>query len=231
MAHWKPKDDIEIVEIASNLFRISADGRKHVYFLVGVRGNVLFHGPDRIPFYKNYADFFDHHGGIGLQALTHAGDASKACAHVADVWGAPIWVNEWELAQARAETGISIEKGFANDEPLAPGVESIHLPGHAVGMTAFLCRLEQGAFLIAGHAIKPMPKRDRWSLHTSAPLVEVALRSLTRLRELDVDFLCPDLTHWGPPPLSFGPNERTAITATVAEYLAKKHSLEQVRPS
>ena len=148
MAHWKPKDEIEIEAIASDLYRItgsSALRRLHAYFLVGVRGNVLFHGPDRAPFYKDHASFFDEHGGIGLQALTHGGDASKACAYVAETWGAPVWVNRWELLQARAGTGIAIEKGFENDEPLARGVDGIHLPGHAVGMTGFRCRLEEGS--------------------------------------------------------------------------------------
>jgi hypothetical protein len=200
MGHWKSGDEVEIVAMAPDLFRISArrgTSQRHAYFLRGGRDNVLFHGPDLVPFYRTHAKFFDEHGGIGLQALTHGGDASKACAHVREVWGAPVWVNEWEIAEARVETGIEIEKGFANGEPLAPN---------------------------NGHVVKPMPTEGRWCQNAHTALVGPALDGLAQLRDLEVDFLCPDLTRWGvAPPLPFGPVERSAIVEDVRAYLERKH--------
>ena len=87
-------------------------------------------------------------------------------------------------------------------------------------MTAFRCNLDEGVFLICGHAVMPMPTKDHWAMYTGGP----GLRSLARLRDLEVDFLCPDLTRWGTaPPLPFGTVERAAITRNVEAYLEAKH--------
>ena len=233
MPHWKARDEVEIREIARRLFRISATtslikgvpNQIHSYFLVGVRGNVLFHGPDRVPFYKEQADFFESHGGIGLQVLTHEGDASKACAYVEKTWGAPVYVNEWDLTGARRKSGLPIPEGFKNGASLVPRVRGIHLPGHTVGFTGYRFAIDGVSYLIAGHAIRQLPGGG-WGMAVHPLMVDAALGSLRTLRELDVDFLLPDVTRREPPPpLAFGRRERAEVTERVLEYLAKKHEL------
>ncbi len=229
----KPKvERVEFLEIARDLYRISvfllnAKGLErppfHSYFLVGVRGNVLFDPFGDVRLFEEHAKFFDDLGGIGVQALNHEGDASEACAHVQKVWGAPVWVNEWDLEGARKKSGLAIERGFKNDEPLAPEVESVHLPGHSVGQTGYRVAIDGKSYLICGHAIRPMPTRDRWTIGAHPLMLETALRSMSRLRDLEVDFLLPDRTNWGlVPPLPFGPDERAAITDSVRAQLEKK---------
>lgn len=230
MPHWKPNQRVEIRELAPGLHRISATagrhgGRQiHSYFLEHPGGNVLFHGPDRVPFYKQHAGFFDERGGIGIQALTHHGDASKACAHVAKTWGAPLRVNRWDLDAARRASGLEIASGLENDAPLAPGVDGIHLPGHSVGFTAFRVAIEGRSYLVLGHAIRQLPAGS-WGAGVNRLLVESGLRSLRKLRDLDVDFALPDRTRDRPPPLLFGKDERGRILDQVEAYLAKKHGL------
>ena len=230
MAHWKPRDAVAIDAIAPGLHRISArrasaHGALYAYFLERPDGNVLFHGPDRIPFYRQQAEFFDERGGIAVQALTHYGDAGPACAHVQKVWGAPVRVNEWDLDHARRATGLAIERGFANDAPLVPGVLGVHLPGHSVGFTGFRFAVAGSTYLVVGHGVRQLPSEGGWAIATGGPLIEVALRTLDKLAELEVDFLLPDSTRWGPaPPLAFGPAERAAIRESARAYLIKKRA-------
>lgn len=232
MARWKPRDAVAIDAIAPGLHRISARqasarGALHGYFLERPDGNVLFHGPDRVAFYREYAAFFDERGGIGVQALTHYGDAGPACAHVQKVWGAPVRVNQWDLERTRRASGLPILRGFENDASLVPGVDGIHLPGHSVGFTGFRLAVAGSTYLVLGHGIRQLPSEGGWAIATGGPLIDVALRTLDKLAELEVDLLLPDNTRWGPaPPLPFGPAERAAVRESARAYLIKKRARE-----
>ena len=233
MAHWQARSPIEIRTVAERLHVISATSatpkghrsQRHAYFLVRDGGNLLFHGPDRVPFYREHRDFFDEHGGIARQVLTHAGDASRACAFVEKTWRAPIHVNQWELAEARQRSGSAIERGFPNDEPIGPDVEALHLPSHAVGFHCYRFELAGRRYLLCGHMMRQTPAG--WGAIVAPQLLEAGIRSFKSLRSLDVDILLPDRSQREPaPPLAFGPEERAACIQSTFQYLEKKHRVE-----
>ncbi len=233
MAHWQARFPVAIRQLAECLYAISAtivtaNGHRsqlHSYFLVRADGNLLFHGPDRVPLLKEHARFFDDRGGIAQQVLTHAGDASKACRFVEKTWGAPVVVNRWELDEARERSGLAISDGVPNDHPIGSDVESLHLPGHAPGFTAHRFALEGKRYLLFGHLTREMSPGS-WGTYVAPPLLDAAIRSLERLRALDVDLLLPDRTLGDQePPLPFGPAERAAVVSSTLEYLSKKHKV------
>ena len=230
MSDW-PQGKLEFVAITSCLTRISvtreskkgASSPLHAYFLERPDGNVLFNGPDRVPFYREHAEFFEERGGIALQALTHAGDATKTCGFLQATFGAPVRIHEAELAAARFATGLDIEAGFKSDEPLVAGVHGIHLPGHAVGYTAFRFESEGATYLVCGHAVK-QTGTNGWAVGVAPPMIPSALRSLELLRELEVDFLLPDYTNRDPaPPVPFDRAARDEVADRVRAYISKKH--------
>ena len=232
MAHWTARAPIEIREIAPQLHAISASfvspqghhSHRHAYFLVRESGNLLFHGPDRAPFYKEFRAFFDDHGGIGKQVLTHAGDASPACAYVEKSWGAPVYVNQWELDEVRRRAHMPIDTGFANAHSMGKGLEALHMPGHAVGFTCFRYEIDGRKYLISGHIINQTS--GGWASHFHPLLLEAGIRSLEALRNLDVDYLLPDKTQREPfPPLPFGPEDRAEVVERALQYLARKHRI------
>ncbi len=228
MPRWKAQDTVELVEIAAGLHRISgARGALHAYFLQSESGNVLFCAPDRMPFFREHARFFDEHGGIDVQALTHHGDASRASAYVAKTWSAPVCINEWDRALAERESGLEIETGFANDSPLLPGVDGIHLPGHSAGFSGFRCVVGAKSYLIIGHGVRQLPTHGGWAIATGGPLIDVALRTLDKRVDLEIDFLLVDNTRWGgEPPLLFDKNARLALRDSARSYLLQKRDRE-----
>jgi glyoxylase-like metal-dependent hydrolase (beta-lactamase superfamily II) len=233
MAHWQARFPVEIRQLAECLYAISASNlsakghrsQLHSYFLVRSAGNLLFHGPDRVPLLKEHRSFFDRHGGIAQQVLTHGGDASRACRFVEQTWGAPVFVNRWELDEARARSGLAIPDGVPNDHPVGPDVEALHLPGHAVGFTAYRFALEGRRYLLFGHFTREMSPGS-WGTYVPPALLDSGVRSLERLRALDVDLLLCDRTLGDrAPPLPFGPAERAAVVSSTLEYLSKKHEV------
>ncbi len=233
MAHWQARFPVEIRQLAECLYAISASNltakghrsQLHSYFLVRSAGNLLFHGPDRVPLLKEHRSFFDRHGGIAQQVLTHGGDASRACRFVEQTWGAPVFVNRWELDEARARSGLAIPDGVPNDHPVGPDVEALHLPGHAVGFTAYRFALEGRRYLLFGHFTREMSPGS-WGTFVPPALLDSGVRSLERVRALDVDLLLCDRTLGDrAPPLPFGPAERAAVVSSTLEYLSKKHEV------
>jgi glyoxylase-like metal-dependent hydrolase (beta-lactamase superfamily II) len=225
MAKWKVSAGIEIREIVDGLHVISnpSAGRKtrHSYLLVRESGNLLFHGPDQASFYKQYGDFFDEQGGIGLQVLTHAPEASPACAAVLSRWKADLYLHEWDLPEMVRKSGLSTEKIFSGRHMLPGGdVEAIPLPGHTLGFTGYRFEIDGGRFLVSGDMIVENIKG--WRAKVPKVLAELGAKSLETLRGIEVDFLIPNQSSDQGPPIPFGHDERERIVDEAADALARK---------
>jgi hypothetical protein len=227
MAKWKLSAGIESREIAEGLhvFSNPSSGRKtrHCDFLVREAGNLLFHGPDQASFYKAHGDFFDEHGGIGFHVLTHAPEASPACAVVQERWKAGLYVHEWDRPEAEKKSGLSVENIFQGRHFLPGGdVEAIPLPGHTLGFTSYRFEIGGASFLASGDTIVQNIKG--WRAKVPKVLAELGGKSLEVLRGIEVDFLIPNQSTEQGVPIPFGREERERIVDEAAAALAKKVS-------
>jgi len=234
MPHWLPKFPIETILLAKNLFRISTTfgqrlGHKqqmHSYYLIRPDGNILFHGPDQVSAYRSLQPFFEKHGGIAFQAMTHAGDACKDMAYVQETWGAPVYVSKNDLNHLMHKSKLSSAKTFVPGEPLFQGVGTIPIPGHTPGHTAFRFKIGEAYYLVTNHVFRQMPTPGKWGVGLHPLMLQTYMKTLRNIQNLETDFLLLDKTHQEPvPPIPFGPSERRAITENVCQTLAKKFKI------
>jgi glyoxylase-like metal-dependent hydrolase (beta-lactamase superfamily II) len=224
---WTDAAQVVVVQLESErlfMFRSAvANGRsffhEYAYFLVRSGGNCLFNGPDAARFYHRHRAFFDAYGGIALQVCTHAGDYSDATVLLEELWGTRTVLSRWDTPQIAERAGRTLE-GFAENAGLGPDIGAIHTPGHTLGFHCFRWSGSQGHYLFASHALLPRARGWRFALH---PLMrDAALRSLEKIRALDVDFLLPNALRGNgtapPVPHAFGKSERgQAVNQAIAE--------------
>jgi glyoxylase-like metal-dependent hydrolase (beta-lactamase superfamily II) len=222
MPKWKGSEPFNIREIEPGLWSIDGSGgvrqRRHSYFLRLQRGNVLVHGPDAPAFYTDSRDFFEGHGGIGWQLLTHHDEASRGNVAAWRAWSAPIHVPDLDAAEvARKAPGVPIVR-VSSESRLVNALQAIWLPGHSPGFTAYTWRGERGTYLFGGDLA--IPRRNRWAAYGDLDLYRTTVE---RMLELEVDYLLPNKSQETPlPPLPFDRSVRERAAADITALLAAR---------
>ena len=233
MPRWKSEFPVTITALEEHLFAITTSwtagshGVKHLhaYYLVLPDMRLLFHGPDRVDFYKQHAAFFSEHGGIDRQVMNHGADASPACTYVEKTYGAPIYIHDDDVEHAIRKRKGPVSGSFSERHSVTPDLEAIPLPGHTQGFTVFLWRAPGTRYLIGGDIISEDPQG--WTAFLGEGLQQVGARSLQRLGEIECEVLLPNETAGeNTPPIRFGQSERKAIVQEVLRRVARKYSVE-----
>jgi hypothetical protein len=232
MPRWKAEFPVAIAALEDNLFAITttfsagSQGIKHLhaYYLVLPDMRLLFHGPDRVDFYKQHAAFFAEHGGIDRQVMNHGADASPACTYVEKSYGAPIYIHADDVEHAIRKRKGPVSGSFSENHSLANDLDAIPLPGHTPGFTVFLWKTPGTRYLISGDIIYEDPQG--WTAFLGEGLHEIGARSLKRLGEIDCDVLLPNESAGeNTPPIRFGTSERKAIVHDVVRRVARKYKV------
>lgn len=233
MPRWKTDSPVAITSIDSNLFAITttftagSQGIKHLhaYYLVLPGMRLLFHGPDRVDFYKQHDAFFAEHGGIDRQIMNHGADVSPACTYVEKTYGAPIYIHDDDVDHAIRKRKGPVVGSFSTRHALTSGLEAIPLPGHTPGFTVFLWTTPSTRYLISGDIVHEDPQG--WTAFLGEGLQQTGARSLQRLGEIECDVLLPnETTGENTPPIRFGPSERKTIVQEVLRRVAKKYKVQ-----
>src|SRR5262245_51675191 len=210
MPRWKTEFPVAIHALVDNLFAITttfeagSQGIKHLhaYYLVLPDLRLLFHGPDRVDFYKQHDAFFSEHGGIDRQVLNHGADASPACTYVEKTYGAPIYIHEADVEHAIRKRKGPVAGSFSEGHSLTKGLDAIPLPGHTQGFTVFRWTTPDTRYLISGDIIHEDPQG--WTAFLNEGLHRIGAQSLQRLREIECDALLPNETAGeNTPPIRF----------------------------
>jgi glyoxylase-like metal-dependent hydrolase (beta-lactamase superfamily II) len=233
MPRWKSEFPVAITALEENLFAITTSwtagshGVKHLhaYYLVLPDMRLLFHGPDRVDFYKQHHAFFSEHGGIDRQVMNHGADASPACTYVEKTYGAPIYIHDDDVDHAIRKRKGPVSGSFSKSHSVTTGLEAIPLPGHTPGFTVFLWRAPGTRYLIAGDIIFEDPQS--WTAFLGEGLYQLGARSLQRLGEIECDVLLPNETAGeNTPPIRFGESERRAILQDVLRRVSRKYRVD-----
>lgn len=229
MSKWPARSEVSFTSIDDRLVRLTATRRSskgtetwlHAYALLGDRGVVLFEGPDRPGFYEDHQQFFDDNGGLALLVLTHDGQASAGHARAISHWNGAVMLDARDEARGRAN-GLGDLDIVQPAESSTWGFESIHLPGHTKGFTAFQVTGARSSYLVTSHFLR-QAGRDGWVSFIHPYLVAEAFASLDRLRDVRADHLLPEGTNRDPgPPIPFAGADRADIVDRASEYLRRK---------
>jgi glyoxylase-like metal-dependent hydrolase (beta-lactamase superfamily II) len=220
MAKWKAKAGYTTTTLADGFFAFAnpsgAQMIRYCYFLVRAEGNLLFQGPDEKSFYESHRSFFEEHGGIALQVLTHGPEASPVNAAVAESFDAPLYAHEWDRPEIEKKSGLALDHAFSERHALpGRGVEAIPLPGHTLGFTAY--RVEAGGtrFLLLADLL--VRNKKRWRAKVNKLLRDHGIASLGTVRGLDVEVMLPNMLSFHDFPVLFGRDERARIVDEALE--------------
>ena len=155
------------------------------YLLVREEGNLLFYSSR---FMEEEFDFIEGLGGISHQILNHRDEASPFCDVVFDQYGAPLICHQKEekAVSEKCRVGKTITEGAVFHD-----LEAIHTPGHAPGSTCFLWKREEGNILFTGDTF--YPRNGVWSVAIQEGKQDEMIRSLEKLKDLEVSGLIPGL--------------------------------------
>lgn len=231
MPKWNPKWPVVRTEIAPGLHMFASEvpsGRvRHCYLLERKGGNVLFHGADRRSFYEEFADFFDHAGGIHHQVFTHAPEVSKVCAWLTERYGTQHWLSAIDQGALRNQA----PDGFFETPPETgrwiPHLKAVALPGHTAGFTGYVLSHEGRRYLLSGDFIIPGAHGEGWraAVH-SEQILNSALESIEAIRKARFDAFLPNMSHRdNPPPQMTGEGHKAEMLDGALAFLRRKYKI------
>ena len=168
------------------------------FLLQRERGNLLVY---RSGMLERDVEEINALGGISRQYLNHHHEASPACDWVAKTFEAPLHVHEKEAPSVSEICHVA--ETFSERHHLHDDFETIPVPGHTSGATAFLWDTGQHRCLFTGDTI--FFPRSKW---VAAVLDGVSdreryIESLELIRTLDFDLIVPGIAAAGHPYYAF----------------------------
>ena len=156
------------------------------YLLLNPAGNTLFYSSKYI---EDHFDFIAEKGGMSFQMLNHRDEASPYSDKVLEKFNAPLICHhlEKEAVAKQSQVGKTISGG-----EIFGDIKAIHTPGHCPGSTCFLVNQEDGNhILFSGDTFYPC--NGQWRVTIWKKNQEEMIRSLKKLRELEVSLVVPSL--------------------------------------
>ena len=158
----------------------------HSYLVVRPNGNLLVDSPR---FTRNLTGAIDELGGVAHVLLSHRDDVADA-DRWADRYNAQVWIHTADADAAPYATDLT-----TGDDDIAPGVRSLHTPGHTEGHVVYHVDdrwLFTGDTLFWNHRTDRLDVTPKQTWHSWDVLAD----SMDHIADLNVEWVFPGHGKW-----------------------------------